>query len=104
MRMLQICCGLDLGEEPLGADDGGQLGAEDLERHAAVMAQVLREVDRSHPALTELALDAVAVLECLGEAGEEIHPRLQCSRGTNGASFLDSCRGRNSDPEPYQST
>jgi hypothetical protein len=51
---------LNLREEPLGPDDGGELGAEDLDGDFAVVLQVLREVHRGHPALAELALDGVA--------------------------------------------
>ena len=65
------CCsvaiGLDLAQEALGADDGGELGAEDLDRDLAVVLQVLGEVDRGHAALADLPLDAVAVAEGGGE-------------------------------------
>ena len=52
---------LDLREEPLGADDGGELGAEHLDGDLAVVAEVLGEVDGGHAALAQLALDPVAV-------------------------------------------
>ena len=51
----------DLAQETLGADDGGQLGAEDLDGDLALVAEVVREVDRGHAALAELALQAVAI-------------------------------------------
>ena len=38
MRMLQRRRGLDLGEEPLGADHRGQFGAQHLEGDVAVVA------------------------------------------------------------------
>ena len=41
----------------------GQLGVEDLEGDRAVVAEVLREVDRGHAAAAELADEAVAVGE-----------------------------------------
>jgi hypothetical protein len=53
--------GLDLAQEPLGADGVGQLGAQDLERDLAVVLDVVGEVDDSHAARAELALDAVVV-------------------------------------------
>ncbi len=53
--------GLDLHHEPLGADDGGELRLQDLERHLAVVLQVLGEVHGGHATLAEFALDAVAV-------------------------------------------
>ena len=61
--MLQIRRGVDLGEEPLGADGGGEIGLEHLERHVAVVAEIPGQIDRGHAALTELALDAIAALE-----------------------------------------
>ena len=48
--MLEIGGDLDLGQEALGADDGGELGAEHLDRDVAVVAQVVGEVDRRHAA------------------------------------------------------
>jgi len=65
--MLEVRGGLDLHQEPVGADDDGELGAEHSERDLAVVPQVMREVDGGHPARAELALDAIAV----GEAGGE---------------------------------
>ena len=45
--------GVDLPKEPLPADRGRDLGMHHLDRHAAVMLVILRQVDRSHPAATE---------------------------------------------------
>ena len=67
--MLQVGGGLDLAEEPLGADHGGELGPQHLDRDLAVVLEVLGEVDGGHAALAELALDAVAVGQRGGEAG-----------------------------------
>ena len=73
--MLQRGGGLDFHHEPLGADDGGELRLQDLERHLAVVLEVLRQVHRGHAALAELPLDAVAVGEGGGEAGKRVsHP------------------------------
>ena len=69
--MLQVGRGLDLGQEPLGADHGGELGAEHLERDLAVVAEVLGQVDGGHAAGAELALEAVAVGEGGLEAAEQ---------------------------------
>ena len=66
--MLEPGGDLDLAGEPLGAERGGQLGAQDLHRHLAVVLQVLGEVHRRHAALAELALDAVAAGERGGQA------------------------------------
>jgi hypothetical protein len=72
------CCrfavGLDLRQEPLGADHRGQLGAEHLDGDLAIVLEVLGEVDGCHPALTELPLDPVAVTERRGEAIDQFRP------------------------------
>ena len=57
----------DLLQEPLGAEDRGQLRAQDLDGDLAVVLEVLRQVHRGHAALAQLPLDAVAV----GEGGGE---------------------------------
>ena len=62
----------DLALEPLGAERGGQLGVEHLERDRAVVAEVLRQVDGGHAAAPELALEPVAVGEGGLERGAEI--------------------------------
>ncbi len=41
VRVLEVRCGLDLAKEALGADDGGQLGSQDLEGHLALMFDVI---------------------------------------------------------------
>ena len=65
--MLELGRKLDLAQEALGAERGGELGAEHLEGDQALVPQVAREIDRGHPALPELALDGVAV----GQSGLE---------------------------------
>ena len=46
--MLEPCGEADLPLEALGAEGGGDLGMEDLERDGAVVSQVSREPDRGH--------------------------------------------------------
>ena len=70
--MLQARGGLDLGEEAVTADDGAQLGVQDLDGDLAVVLQVFGEVDRGHAALAQLALEAVAVAERGTEAGDGV--------------------------------
>ena len=70
--MLQVGGGFDFREETLGTDDCGWLRLEDLERHVTVVLQVLGEVHRRHPALTDLTLDAVAAFEGCVQAGDGI--------------------------------
>jgi hypothetical protein len=62
---------LDLAEEALAAQRGGQLGLEHLEGDAPTVLEVLGEEDDRHAALAELALDAVAVADCGRELLEE---------------------------------
>jgi hypothetical protein len=53
----------DLLEEPLCPERGGQVGAEDLQGHLPLMADIPGKKDRGHPAGPHLALDLVAVSE-----------------------------------------
>ena len=48
-------------------------GLSTLERHVAVLPEVPGQIDRGHPALTELALDAIAALEGCVQARNRIH-------------------------------
>ena len=61
--MLEPGGDLDLAMEPLGAQRGGEFLAQHLQRDLAVVLQVLGEIDRGHPARTQLPLDRVAVSE-----------------------------------------
>ncbi len=63
-------------QEPLGAEDGRELGAEDLERHGAVVAQVARAVDGGHAAGADLALHLVAAAQRALELLRRAHRRL----------------------------
>ena len=70
--MLQPGGDADLALEPLGAERGGELGMEHLERDRAVVAEVLGEVHRGHAAAPQLALEPVSVAEGGLERGAEI--------------------------------
>ena len=61
VRVLEVGGELDLGQEPLGADHGGELGPKHLERHPPVVADVLGQVDGRHAAGADLAVEAIAV-------------------------------------------
>jgi len=61
MGMLQPGGELDLPEEPVGAEHGGQLRVEHLERDRAVVLPVVGQEDRGHATPTQLPLEAVAV-------------------------------------------
>ncbi len=66
------CCeargDLDLGEEAVAADDGTQLGMQDLDGDLAGVLQVFGEVDGGHAALAQLPLEAIAVGEGSAQA------------------------------------
>jgi len=76
--MLETRGGLDLYDEAVGAEDGGELGLQHLERDPAVVLEVLGEVNGGHAAGAELALDAVAALEgrvqTIGDCPQEMGP------------------------------
>jgi hypothetical protein len=61
--MLQLRRSLDLSQEALGAECGGEVGMEDLYRDVAVVAEVVRQVDGRHSANADLAFDAIAIGE-----------------------------------------
>ena len=44
-------------------------GAKHVQRDLPLVLDVVREIDRSHPALTEFTLDAVAAFEGCVQAG-----------------------------------
>ena len=57
----------DLAGEPVGAEQRAELGPEHLDRHLAVVLEVVGQVDRGHAAAAELALEGVAAREGGGE-------------------------------------
>jgi len=67
---MEVCRSLDLSERAIFTHHRGQLAPRDLERHSALMAQIVCQVDRRHTTVIELALDAVAALEgCVQATG-----------------------------------
>src|SRR3954471_9530248 len=54
--MLEIRRHADLGEEPVGAEHGAQLGVQEFHRHAALMLEVAGEINGGHSAGADLAL------------------------------------------------
>jgi hypothetical protein len=71
VRMGEARGGADLEEEPLRPEGRGEPRPEHLERDAAVMAEVVREVHRGRAAAAELALDRVPP----GQGGlQALHP------------------------------
>ena len=61
--MLQVCRGADFAREPVDPKRFGKLRSEDLDRYWTVVPEIAGEIDRCRTALTELALDAIAVLQ-----------------------------------------
>ncbi len=93
--MGQLRRDLDLAHEPRGAESGGELGAEHLNRHLAPMFQVLGEIHRGPAAGAEFALNRVAVGERCREAVQEIGNHLvrwdaggEGARGGRGSVLL----------------
>ena len=60
----------DFPEESLAANLGRDVGPQHLQRHISVVLDIVSEVDRGHPALTQLAVEAVAVGEGVAELFE----------------------------------
>ncbi len=67
---------LDLAEEALGAERGGQLRPQDLQRDLPAEALVVGQVDEGHAAAPELALDGVAAGEGIGQTVLDVAHRL----------------------------
>jgi len=80
VRMLQARGDLDLLREARGAECGGEIGTQDLDRHLAVVLEVFGEIHRSHATGAEFALDAVPAGERGVQAGDgvshEAEPRV----------------------------
>src|SRR5438034_6346130 len=83
--MLQGGDGLDLPQEPLGADHRRQLGLEHLNGDLATVLEILGEIHRGHTALAQLPLDPVAVGEACLEALDRhlAAPRAMRARSTD---------------------
>src|SRR6185312_7169382 len=77
--MLQACGGGDLLHKPLGPEDRRELGLQHLDRHVALVLEILGEEHRGHPAGPKLAFDAVAA----GESGVELVDRTHRGFPTN---------------------
>jgi hypothetical protein len=68
--MLECGGDLDLAQEALGAERGGEVGPENLDGHLALVTHVEREVHGGHATAANLALDLVAAAEGRAEALE----------------------------------
>jgi hypothetical protein len=54
---------LDLAQEPIGAQRGGELRVQHLDRDVAVVGHVVRQVHDRHSTLSQLSLEAVLLRE-----------------------------------------
>ena len=63
VRVLQVGSRLDLCQEAFGSDYSSSFRLQDLQRHFALVLQVVGQVDCGHPTLTQLSLDGVPMLE-----------------------------------------
>src|SRR5688500_12961310 len=59
VRLLQLCCELNLALESIGADTRRQIGRQDLDDHLSVEPVFRSEKHSRHAAATELAIDRV---------------------------------------------
>ena len=96
VRMAELRRDLDLAQEPVGAERGGQLRPHHLHRHLAMVLQVRGQVHRRHPALAQDPLDLVAAGQRLGRP---VAPRTRRSwpcaaapRGRSGWRRRSACR------------
>ncbi len=67
--MLEVGGDLDLGQEAVPAQHGGELGVQHLDGDLAAVPEVLGEIDGGHATLAQLALEAVPVGESRSEPG-----------------------------------
>ena len=65
----------DLALEAVGAERRGELREQDLQGDRAVMLEVLGQIDRSHPATSERALEHIAVAQARSQRGGPIGER-----------------------------
>ena len=54
---------VDLSAEPIGTDCQADFREQYLDRHIAVIANIVGEIDSGHPAPPDLAQDAIALLQ-----------------------------------------
>jgi hypothetical protein len=65
---------MNLGQKALGADGGGDVGMQDLDRHGSVMTLVVSEVDRGHSSGAKLSFESVLAGEGGGKTRIGRHP------------------------------
>jgi hypothetical protein len=73
MRVLETGHEVDLAEEPLRAQRGGQLRPEDLDRDIAAVLPVVGAVDVGHAPVPDLTIEFITVRKRGPEAVDLIH-------------------------------
>ena len=69
--MLQTGGELDLALEPLGAERGGEIGVQYLQRDVTIVLEIAGEIDRGHPTAAEDSLQQVPAAERVGEGMDD---------------------------------
>lgn len=69
VRVMEPARALDLQAEPLGAEGGAELGMEKLERDGAVVLEIAGQIDGSHAAAPDLALEHELTPERVHDVG-----------------------------------
>ena len=72
VRVGQAGGDLDFAEKPLGAQRMGEIGAQDLQGHQALVLVIARQVHNRHSPAAELSLQSVATTEGVREAGLKV--------------------------------
>ena len=93
MRVRQVGRGLDLSQEAFGPHYRCEFGFQDLERHLALVLEVIGQVDRRHPAFAKLTLDGIAAFEGCVQASDGIGHRVRPRSRRNDAPII-WCGGR----------
>ena len=95
VRMLEVRRGPDLGDEPIGADTGDDLGLHDFQRDQAIVPEVVREIHAGHTTRTQDAVDPVMACEGFRQGRRERAHRWRAGytflRRRAGRTFFDRC-------------
>ena len=73
VRVLKISRDFDLGEEPLDAKHGSQLGIQDLQRDSPVVFLLIGEIHRGHSTAPDLTVKAIATEEEPVQVGQRVY-------------------------------
>ena len=90
---------MDLAQETLGAQRRGELRVQHFEGHWAAVLEILRQIDRGHPAAAELTLDRVMVRQRNPQSRRDfyVHRRIRPFTSSNQLTTIRTSRGAASD-------